>query len=203
MRRRVLRVLVCVGLLSFLASPVFAHAALKTASPGPGDRVTGSPSELVAQFSQNLDPSKTSLEVRDASGARVARGGELGEGPREFRLELPVLTPGEYEVRWTTYSTEDNELGRGTYTFEVLAAPSPAPTPSAAPSASVQPSASPIPSMSPTSTPPSSAPSESLEPGSDTSGGAPGIDGSVVIPIVVALAAVTAFGLWAFRRPRP
>lgn len=199
MRRRVLRVLVCVGLLSSLASSVFAHAALKSASPGPGDRVSGSPTELVAQFSQNLDPSKTSLEVRDASGARVARGGELGDGPREFRLELPVLTLGEYEVRWTTYSTEDDEVARDSYTFEVIAAPSPSPTATASPTPSAKPSASPTSSSTPT---PLSTPPESLNPGSDTSGMQAVIDSSVVIPIVVVLVAAGGFGLWALRRPR-
>src|SRR3990172_333331 len=69
------------------------------APPGPGEEVAGSPSELVATFNQDLDPSRTSLEVRDALGASLARGGELGQGSREFRLILPRLGPGEYEVR--------------------------------------------------------------------------------------------------------
>ena len=109
MPRLVLRALVCAGLLSSLAAPVLGHAALESATPGPGDRVTGSPMELVAQFSQDLDPTRTSLEVRDATGARVARGGDPGNTPREFRLDLPELAPGKYEVRWTSSSTEDGE----------------------------------------------------------------------------------------------
>lgn len=198
MPHRVLRALAAAVLLSSLVSPVLAHAELKSATPGPGDRVTGSPTELVAQFSQNLDPAKTSLEVRDASGSRVARGGELGDGPREFRLDLPELEPGEYEVRWTSYSTEDSEIARDSYTFEVLAAPSPSPTPTAAPAATTRPSA--WPSPTPTATlPPGPA---SASPGPGANGTSSGADGSIVIPIVVALAAVGAFGLWALRRPR-
>ena len=198
MPSRVLRALVCAVLLSSLASPVLGHAELKSATPGPGEQLIGSPTVLVAQFSQDLDPARTSLEVRDASGARLARGGELGDGPREFRLELPELAPGEYEVRWTSYSTEDGELARDTYTFEVLAAPSP--TPSATPTE--RPSASPSPSPSPRPTAPSATPSASPGPPSDHDGAATALDASVVLPIVVALAAVGAFGLWALRRPR-
>lgn len=191
MPRRAVRAFVYAALLSTLASPTFAHAALESAKPGPGEQVTGSPAEIVAQFSQDLDPSRTSLEVRAVSGSRVARGGELGEGPREFRLDLPELMPGEYEVRWTSYSTEDDEIARGSYTFEVIAAPSLAPARS-------RPAASPLPSP----TVPRSWPSGSPGAGSNTSGAPSGMDGSVVIPIVVALAAVSAFGLWALRRPR-
>jgi copper resistance protein C len=200
--QRVFRALACALLLSSLASPAVAHAALVSATPGPGDRISASPTELVAQFSQNLDPSRTSLEVRDASGTRVVRGGELGGGPREFRLDLPILDPGVYEVRWTTYSTEDGEIARDTYTFEVLAAPSPSPasTPTATPLSSASPSALPSPSPSPTPQPgnPSVSPSSAPDSGDSASG----IDGSIVIPIVVALAAVGGFGLWALRRPR-
>lgn len=200
MPRRVLRALVCAAFLSTLASPTLAHAALESATPGPGEQVTGSPAEIVAQFSQDLDPSRTSLEVRAVSGSRVARGGELGEGPREFRLDLPELMPGEYEVRWTSYSTEDDEIARDSYTFEVIAAPSLAPARSATatPPPSARPAASPLPSP----TVPRSWPSGSPGAGSNTSGAPSGMDGSVVIPIVVALAAVSAFGLWALRRPR-
>jgi len=198
--RRFLRALVGAVLLSSLGSPVLAHAELESATPGPGDRVIGSPRELVAQFSQDLDPSRTSLEVRDASGARIARGGELGDGPREFRLVLPSLQPGEYEVRWTSYSTEDNEIARDTYTFEVLAAPSPSPTPAATRTPSASPSVTPSPTS--TATSPPSSPSGSLGPGSDTGGTPSEIDGSVLIPIVVALAVAGAFGLWALRRSR-
>lgn len=198
MPRRVIRALACAAFLLSLASPVLGHAELKSATPGPDDRVTGSPTELVARFSQNLDPSRTSLEVRDASGARVVRGGELGDGPREFRLQLPDLAPGEYEVRWTSYSTEDGELARDTYTFEVLAAPSPSPTATATPRPSPRPSTSAAPSASPTVLP--SSPTVSPDPG--PSGSPSDLDTSVLIPIVVALGAVGAFGLWALRRPR-
>lgn len=201
MPRLVLRALVCAGLLSSLASPVLGHAALESATPGPGDRVTGSPMELVAQFSQDLDPTRTSLEVRDATGARVARGGDPGNTPREFRLDLPELAPGKYEVRWTSSSIEDGEIARDTYTFEVVAVTSTPSSPTPSPRRSVPPAATPAGSPGPT--PPASGPLVSPSPGSDTSGTPADLDAWVLIPIVVALAAVGVFGLWALRRPRP
>ena len=194
MLRRLLSTLVCASVALALASPVLAHAALTSATPGPGDVVTGSPTEIVAQFTQNLDASRTTLEVRDAAGTSLASGGELGDGPREFRLALPVLVPGVYEVRWTTYSAEDAEIGRDTYTFEVVAAPTPPPTPTTRPSAEASPSPSPSPIV------PSAAPSPSPEP---VDAPASGVDPSIIIPIVVALGAVVAFLVWALRRQRP
>jgi methionine-rich copper-binding protein CopC len=119
------------------AAPAAAHAELESASPGPGDEVVGSPAVLVAVFSQDLDPSRSSLEIRDADGNQVAQGGVPGDGSRELRLDLPELEPGVYEVRWTSYSAQDGELERGSYTFTVVAdasaAPTVGPTPTAGP----------------------------------------------------------------------
>ncbi len=197
MRHRFLRALAGATLLASIAAPVFAHAELKTATPGPGDTVSGSPSELVARFSQDLDPSKTTLEVRDASGARIVRGGEPGSGPREFRLTLPALEPGDYEVRWTSSSSEDGEIARGTYTFEVVPEPTPAPagTPAPTPVATNEPSASTSGPPTQTPAPPTLAPSPTPDPGIAS-------DGAILIPIVVVLLAVLGVGAWALRRPR-
>ena len=179
------------------APTVVAHAELVSATPGPDDEVVGSPPELVARFSQNLDPSRTSMEVRDASGARMARGGEIGDGKREFRLALPELTPGEYEVRWTTFSSEDQELGRGSYRFTVSPAPSPAPSPTPSPSA--RPSSTPSipPTASPT-TPPTARPSEvPALPSSSASA----ID--TALPIAATALVVAIVLVWLLRRRRP
>ncbi|HXG25339.1 MAG TPA: copper resistance CopC family protein, partial [Candidatus Binatia bacterium] len=111
--------LALVALVASLASPslALAHAELVSAEPGPGDEVVGSPTQIVANFSQNLDMSRTAMEVRNAAGETVAEGPVRGEGQRQIVLALPELAPGEYEVRWTTFSAEDNELHRGRYSF--------------------------------------------------------------------------------------
>jgi methionine-rich copper-binding protein CopC len=187
-------------LLMLFVGPALAHAAFVSGTPGPGDEVAGSPVGLVIEFSQNLDPSRTSLEVRDASGASLARGGEVGQGPREFRLALPELPRGEYEVRWTTFSAEDSELARGSYTFTIVAVPSF--SPSLSPSLSPSSSPSPIPSStaSPAATPLPATPAPSpsvLEPTGDTPANS---DGAVVLPIVAALLVVVGIGVWLVRR---
>lgn len=193
MARPFIRAVICAALLSLLASPVLAHAELVSATPGPGDEVEGSPTELVATFNQDLDPTRTSLEVRDASGATVARGGELGDGPRKFRLALPELAPGEHEVRWTSFSAEDGELARDSYTFTVVAAPSPSPSPSPLPSTSPMPSSPP----SPTPIADTPAPSPSAAPGGDAAAGG---DGLTILPILAAAAVIGGLAVWLLRR---
>ena len=180
--------------MSLLATPAFAHAELVSATPGPGDVVDGSPAALLAKFNQDLNPSRTSLEVRDASRSTVAKGGELGDGPREFRLALPRLAPGKYTVRWTSFSAEDLELARDSYTFTVLAvrSPSPSQAPTSTPSISTSASPTPVPAT------PSPSPEEtSLPAGTEAAA-----DGVILIPILAASLIVGAIGVWLFRQRR-
>ena len=191
-----------------IAMPVAAHAELVSATPGP-DEVVTSPEAVVASFNQDLDPSRTSIAVRDSAGETVARGGEVGDTPREWRLELPALSPGTYEVRYTSFSAEDGELHRGSYSFSVIASePSPQPTP--APSSTPRPSETPAPptdlpvvTASPTALPspspsPSATPTATPQNGDDITGGSAM---NVALPIVVGLVLVGALG-WVFMRRR-
>ena len=169
---------------------VAAHAALVSAVPGPGDEVVGSPTTLIARFDQNLDPSRTSLQVRTEGGVTVAQGGELGAGPREFRLGLPELAPGTYKVYWTSFSSEDDELARGTFTFTVLPAPS------------VTPTAAPSPTAGLTIAPPTAAPSpQAPTPSPGPAAPNPAEDVSLaVVPIVAAALLAAGVILWVTRR---
>lgn len=191
MARSLPRAAIVAALFLFLTpSLASAHPAFVSGTPSPGDEVAGSPDELVIKFSQDLEPSRTLLEVRDALGATVARGGELGDGPREFRLALPELSSGEYEVRWTSFSAEDGELARDAYTFTVIAAPSPSPSPSLAPSSAPA-------SPSPSPDPPTPVPSLSPASRGEASGSG---DGTPIVPILAAALVVGGLAVWLLRR---
>jgi copper resistance protein C len=188
--------LTALALLLAAVAPVQAHADLATATPGPDETVQGSPDELVARFTEPLDAAVTSVVVVDADGAEVASGGEPGDAPEDWRLTLPELEPGVYEVRWTASSTMDAHLFRGRYTFTVVAAPTPtptpAPTPTPEPSATAAPPSSPTPEPTP---PPTPSPTATEQPPAD-----PAADSSVLIPIAAALVLVAAGGAWLLRR---
>ena len=193
--------LAAIALLLLVAAPVTAHAELETATPGPDQTVEGSPAELVATFTEPLDAETTSIVVLDPVGATVASGGEPGATPEQWRLPLPDLEPGAYEVRWTASSTVDSHLERGTYAFTVTAAPTPSPTP--APTPTPEPSASEEPTPAPTTTPsasPSAPPSASAAPAPATD---PAAGSSVLIPIVAVLLLVAALGARLLRRRGP
>ena len=176
-----------------LAAPATAlgHAELDTVSPADKSTVEGSPTEIVTTFTQDLDPAKSSIRVVDAAGKVVVQGGTVAAGsPREMVLALATpLPPGAYQIRWISFSSEDDERDSGTTTFTVTAAPTPSPT--TAPSASIAPSepASVAPSIAPSVVPAPSAPPTT--PAASTS--------DALIPIVAVLVVIAALGLWLLR----
>ena len=97
-------------------------------TPANGSTVTAAPTEIVATFTEPLDPSKSSIVVLNASGAQIASGGQVDAADaKKMTLALPPLEAGTYQVRWTSDSAQDGDLDRGTTGFTYA----PAPTPSA------------------------------------------------------------------------
>ena len=196
MRRPVRAALAALFLLALASPSVFAHSELETAEPGDDAVVVGSPTELVTTWTQDLDPSRTSLDVRAPDGSRVVRGGTIDPAdPRRMTLALPELAPGTYEVRWTSFSSEDDELARGRYRFTVEAEPSP--TATVQPSATAEPASTPSATSTATATPGPSAVVASPAPEpppADESGAA------VVVPIVVAALVVLGVAAWILKR---
>ena len=141
-------------------------------------------------FTQNLNPLKSSIRVVDAAGNLVVLGGIVSaRDPRELYVALPGPLPaGAYEIRWITFSTEDQEQAQGTTTFTVAAAPSDAPSAAAA---STSPAGSVAASAAQSIASPPSASSPPTSPTTSTS--------DAVIPIVVALIVLAALGLWFLR----
>lgn len=185
-------VLVAAMALSVSLPPVaMAHAELDTASPGPGSVVESRPEALAATFTEQVDPAKTTMEVRDASGLVVAKGGpsDIAADRISMSFPLPPLADGVYEVRWTT-SALDGHIERGTYTFTVALAASPGESgPESSPGESVSGTPSPAATQVPAASP--------------IEGGTAAADGTaVLIPVIAALAVVGVLALWFVQRRR-
>jgi len=79
--------------------------------------VAAAPRELVLFFTQNIEQAFSSVEVSDASGARV----DLGK-PRisasTMRVGLKQLPSGTYRVRWKVLSV-DTHTTEGNFSFHV------------------------------------------------------------------------------------
>ena len=94
-----------------------AHAFLDHASPLVGSTVQSAPREVSLTFTQNLEPSFSSVEVTDSKGARVDAGKPQISG-NSMRVALKPIGPGSYRVRWHVLSV-DTHRTEGSFSFHV------------------------------------------------------------------------------------
>jgi methionine-rich copper-binding protein CopC len=109
-------------LVSLLVMPLApnaaqAHAFLDHANPLVGSTVPAAPREVVLTYTQNLEPAFSTVQVTDASGARVDTGKAEVSG-NTMRIGLKSLPPGSYKVHWHALSV-DTHTTEGTFTFHV------------------------------------------------------------------------------------
>jgi copper resistance protein C len=95
----------------------YAHAFLDHASPLVGSTVATAPHEVSLSFTQNLEPSFSSVEVTDGGGARVDLGKAQISGST-MRVGLKSLSPGTYHVHWHALSVDTHKT-EGSFTFHV------------------------------------------------------------------------------------
>jgi len=166
---------------------VGAHSELVASDPADGAILTDQPREISGDFSEELDATRSAMELRAPDGSVLATGRVPAGGPatRMAIVDLPAIAAGTYEVRWTTVTADDDGVERGTFTFTLVAA-TPSPSPIAEP-----PSTEP-PFPSPTASAPSPTPGPAT--GSTT--------GDVVVPLVVLAAILVGGGVWLVRRRR-
>lgn len=147
MKSRLTAALLLAGLAAFsLAVTASAHAELISSDPAAGGTLETTPYTLTATFDEELDAQASTIVVRDSSGAEVASGGVSEDYATVMTVELPELAPGEYTVRWTSVTPDDQGVERGTFTFTVAEGATPTAEPTGAPSAGPTPAvtASPI-----------------------------------------------------------
>jgi len=186
-------VLAAFAFIAALAAPsaVLGHAELDTMTPATGSTVTAAPAQIVATFTEPLDPAKSSLVLVTSGGAQVASGGVVAaDDAKKMTLALPSLAAGAYEIRWTTASALDGDLDRGTTTFTYApAAPSASPSSAASATPVASAAATPSPSIAATVAP---SPSGTGQPASASTS-------DLLIPIVVAVILVAGLGYWLLR----
>ena len=202
-RRAALAAALSLLLAVLLPAAVGAHSELVSSDPADGAMLTGPPLEISGDFSEELDTTRSVMELRAPAGGVLATGRVPDGGPatRMAIVDLPVFAPGTFEVRWTTVTADDDGVERGTFTFTLLAAtPSPTPTaePSSTPSATAPPSVAPAPTPARAPTPaPSPAPSPAPGPaaGSTTTG-------DLLVPLSVLAVILAGGAAWLLRRRR-
>ena len=179
-------------LLAVSVGAAAAHADLVESDPADGGTIQ-TPALLTATFNEALDPDASSIVVRNAAGDEVASGSVDEENASLMTVALPDLPPGDYTVRWTAVTPDDQGVTRGTITFTVTP-PSPTPTPTASPTGTPTSAPSPSPTLSPTANPPPSpspAPIDGEPTGSMT---------DVLLALALAGAVIGGLAIYLFRR---
>ena len=103
-----------------LAPPAYAHAFLERASPPVGSEVTASPQRVTLTFTEGVEPSFSTIEVRDPQGVPVATGKPRADpnNNRKLVVELPALHSGRYTVIWHVTSVDTHKT-EGRFQFTV------------------------------------------------------------------------------------
>jgi methionine-rich copper-binding protein CopC len=114
-----MKTLIALALLAVGASngAAQAHAFLDHATPLVGSTVATAPHELSLSFTQNLEPSFSSVQVTNGAGARVDAGKAQISG-NTMRIGLKAVGPGTYHVHWHALSV-DTHTTEGNFTFHV------------------------------------------------------------------------------------
>ena len=97
-----------------------AHAFLQRAEPAVGSTVQTTPSEVRIWFTENIEPTFSTLQVFDTSGKEVDRHDvHLDRSDHQLlHVSLPQLGAGTYKVIWRVVSV-DTHVTNGSFTFHV------------------------------------------------------------------------------------
>jgi methionine-rich copper-binding protein CopC len=97
-----------------------AHAFIDHAEPAVGSAVQEPPAEVRIWFTEKLVGAFCTLQVLDATGKEVDKGGRKVDPQNGALLVLPLprLQPGKYTVMWKAVSV-DTHVTSGKFTFEV------------------------------------------------------------------------------------
>lgn len=103
--------------MAFGNAAAHAHTVLDHASPLVGSTVASAPREVSLTFSQNIEAAFSSVQVTDASGARVDQGKAQVSG-NTMQVGLKSLAAGTYRVHWQALSVDTHKT-QGSFTFTV------------------------------------------------------------------------------------
>jgi methionine-rich copper-binding protein CopC len=117
-RRRVL----CLTGVTFALVPgvAHAHARLDHSAPSAGSSLRAAPKEVSIWFSEALEASFSTIEVRAADGKQVDQhDAHLDpQNKKLMRVTLAELPAGAYKVSWRTLSV-DTHKSDGSFEFKV------------------------------------------------------------------------------------
>ncbi len=121
MRRCLLAICWAALLALLLVAPAAAHANLVRSDPPAGAVLQAAPKEVVLEFSEELDPSFSRVQLFDSKSQVVNPGPGVVDAadPRIMRLALQELPKGSYAAIWRARSAVDGHITEGSLPFGV------------------------------------------------------------------------------------
>jgi methionine-rich copper-binding protein CopC len=105
--------------LALLASQASAHAFLETATPEVGSTIQQSPSQVVIDFTEGVEPRFSTIVVQDGNGQPVTTGApHLIGDDTHLGVGIKPLPPGTYTVVWHATAVDTHKT-QGKFTFTV------------------------------------------------------------------------------------
>ena len=107
-------------LLLVAAAPAHAHVHLDHATPAVGSTVAPAPKEVVLWFTESLEPTFSSIEVRDEKGTAFQAGKATVDPANRTQMRVPLKTLplGTYKVIWRVLSV-DTHRTQGDFSFRI------------------------------------------------------------------------------------
>ncbi|MDR3608562.1 MAG: copper resistance protein CopC [Oligoflexia bacterium] len=108
------------AVLIFNSLPAFAHVFLKHADPKVGSDITAAPTEVKIWFTDEFDPSGTTVQVFNSGGKEIDLKDDRQDkaDPTLLIVSVPELAPGTYLVRWQGLCLEGHHT-EGSYKFTI------------------------------------------------------------------------------------
>ncbi len=102
------------------APHVSAHANLVRSEPQAGATLEVAPEAVVLEFSEELDPEFSRVQLIDERNQKIVAGAEIdASSPRVLRLTLGTLPKGVYTAIWRVRSLVDGHVTEGSVPFGV------------------------------------------------------------------------------------
>ncbi len=106
----------------WLDGAAIAHAFLDHADPKVGSAVQSAPTEIKVWFTEEIEPSFSTLQVLDSAGKVIDKKDTHVDSKDKKLLIVSVaqLSPGEYKVVWSVVAS-DTHRTHGDFKFTVKA----------------------------------------------------------------------------------
>lgn len=114
--RRALALAIIALFSASMTAVAFAHAAYESSDPDNGSTVSSPPSRVIADFTERLESSNSSLSVIDPCGTQVDRGDSLVANDR-ITVSMSANKQGTYVVNFQALSAVDGHVTRGRFSF--------------------------------------------------------------------------------------